>query len=214
MAKTKLSVALLDSDNVKGINVSGADGEKPFHTDDSVYEDKAYPLIGRRLSANAGTADYDWDELAVEFAASGDMTDNADLVGFNAELPHQAKVDGKIYPHLHWWQVSTNDVVFELDYRVQDNDEAKTTAWTRMYARANGDSAFIYSTGTTNQITRFNSANDGTGDYFIDLTGVGISATLQFKMTRTDATAGTVSVMFFDFHYEIDDLGSRDEFVK
>lgn len=209
-----LKDALKNSANVEGIAASGANDTKPFHTTDSVYEDKAYPLIGRRLSSNLGTADYDWDELAVEFAANGDMSDVNDLVGLNAELPHQAKADGKIYPHFHWWQTSANDVVFELDYRIQDNSEAKTTAWTRMYARANGDSTFTYSTGTLNQITRFNSANDGTGDYFIDMTGVGISATLQFKMTRTDATAGTVSVMFFDFHYEIDDLGSRDEFVK
>lgn len=208
--KIALRDVLKDSSNQEGIAVSGANNTKPFHTDNTVFEDKAYPLIGRRLTANQGTADYDWDEMAVAFSQNGDMTDANDLVGMNAELPHQAKENGKIYPHIHWEQNSTNEVIFELDYRVQDNGAEKMTTWNRMVANSTDDSAFNYVSGTLNQITKFKE----NGVDYIDMDGIGISATLQFKITRTDSTGGVVNATFFDFHYEIDDLGSREEFIK
>jgi hypothetical protein len=207
--KITIRETLKDASNQDGIAVSGANGTKPFHTESTVYEDKSYPLIGKKLTANQGTVDYDWDELSVIFSPGGDMTNVNDLVGMVSEMPHQSKEDGKIYPHIHWSQTTTNNVIFELDYRIQGNNLEKTTAWTRMIANAT-DSAFTYTSGTLNQITKFK-AN---GVDYIDMTGYGISATVQFKMTRTDSTTGNVEAMFQDFHYEIDDLGSREEFEK
>lgn len=206
----KLKEALLINGNVDGILASGNNSAIPFYTSDTVYEDKAYPLIGRRLTSNSGTADYNWDELSVEFSQGGGMDDENDLVGVNAELPHQAKIDGKIYPHIHWVQNSTNTIVFELDYRIQDNGELKDTTWKRMIASSDTDAAFTYVSGDLVQISRFMAG----GNPYIDLTGVGISATLQFKLTRTDSTGGVVEGLFYDFHYEIDDLGSKEEYVK
>ena len=208
---TTLSEALLNSDNQKGISVSGADGEHPFITSDTVFDDRPIPLIGKRIGTSTGTADYDWDELGVVFSANGGISDNNDVIATETQMPHGAKLNGKIYPHIHWWQTSSSAYVFTLQYRVQDNGSAKTTSWTNMTATAGTDDVYTYTSGTLNQITRF---KDGSGNYYIDLDGVGISATIQFRMTRTDALAGTATVTFFDFHYEIDTLGSRDEIVK
>lgn len=199
------------SGELQGIVLSGSEGVKPIQLLNGVFEDKAYPLIGKRLTSNAGTADYDYDELAVAFSAGGSMSNANDLVAVTAEIPHQAMKDQKIYPHIHVWQVSSNNVVFELDYRWQGNGQLKTEPWTRMTAESSVDSLFTYVSGTLNQIIEF---KDASNNHWIDTTGYGLSATMQFKLTRTDNTTGVVSATFFDFHYEVDDMGSREPLSK
>lgn len=198
----------------KGAVFSGADNAHPVFLDGdaTVYDDKAYQLIGRRLSSSVGRVDYDWNEQAVIFQNNGDIANINDLVGINAEYPHEAKEDGKIYPHLHWWQTSATDaIVFTLAYRIQKNGSAKETTWTQMTAEALTDSVLPYTSGTMNQITKF---KDASNNYYIDLNDMGLSATIQFRLTRTDSVSGDVSGIFFDFHYEKETLGSRQEFVR
>ena len=49
----------------------------------------------------------------------------------------------------------------------------------------------------------------------VDWSATGISATVQFRLTRSDAVAGVVLVTFVDGHVERDqERGSRLEYVK
>ena len=191
----------------KGIEFTGT---CPVLLEDTVWEDKAYPLAGRRLSSSAGTVDNDWEEMAVEFAPNGDISDLNDLVGVNSEHPHAADENGFIYPHIHFWQPADDAYVFTAEYRIQDNGEQKTTAWTPMTAEVATDSVFIYSTGTANQIVYFHQTDAGRTKG-IDMTGRSLSATIQFRFTRTDSISGNISATFFDFHVSYKRLGSATE---
>ena len=46
------------------------------------------------------------------------------------------------------------------------------------------------------------------------MTDAGISATVQFRLARTDAVAGDIEATFVDAHIERDMIGSRTEFTK
>lgn len=46
------------------------------------------------------------------------------------------------------------------------------------------------------------------------MSGYGISAQIQFRLTRSDANGGTIHSTFVDGHYERDTLGSNEEYVK
>lgn len=170
------------------------------------WDDLANSLIGRRLTSNAGTVDYDWENNAISFSPNGDINDVNDCVVWNLQKPHSAKDDSTANQHFHWEQTSASDLEFTMWYRIQDNGQAKTTAWTEVVVGTNANNVFPYTSGTENQITKL---------VDIDWSAVGISATVQFRMTRSDAVAGAVLVTFVDAHVERDqERGSRQEFVK
>ncbi len=208
---TYLKDALKDSRNVDGIVYSG---EEPALLEDTVWDDKVYSLYGRRLYSNAGTVDYSDDEQAIIFQRNGDIADRNDRVTVNAEYPHAADENGMIYPHLHFWQTSNDVLEWTLEYRIQDNGVDKTTAWNTMTATVSGAAGdnigFDYTSGTLNQLVWFKE----NGVKGIDMTGHSLSATIQFRFTRTDNNSGTVLGFFFDFHWPRKRLGSKHELVR
>jgi len=171
----------------------------------SCWDDIAGDILGRRLYATAGTVDWDWDENAAVFSPSGDISDQNDRVIFNIQVPHRTLVGSDLKPHIHIWQPDSTERTFTFQYRVQENGEAKETTWTQTTASLSTDALFSYTSGTLNQILKFPD---------ISLSGVSLSAVIQCRITRTDANAGDVSVTFFDFHYNLDTAGSRQEYVK
>lgn len=171
----------------------------------NVWDDLVGSLIARRLESVIGRLQYNFDENAIIMQNNGDIGDNADRLMFNFQYPHAAIVDGVMNLHIHWEQVSSNIVGFTVQYRVQVNGQAKATAWTTATALSSADSVFPYVSGTLNQITRLAT---------VDLTGAGISATVQFRVARTDGTAGDINAVFIDAHIQRDMVGSREEYVK
>ncbi len=189
-------------------------GEEPILLEDTTWDDKAYALLGRRLTSNQGKVDYDYNELAVKFQADGDIANNNDLIIVNGEYPHSADENGFIYPHLHFWQTSNDVLEWTLEYRIQDNGVDKTTAWNTMTATVSGAAgdniAFNYASGTLNQLVWFKE----NGVKGIDMTGHSLSATIQFKFTRTDSNSSDVLGFFFDYHWPRKRLGSKHEIVR
>lgn len=171
----------------------------------TVWDDVQSALIGRRLFSTAGSVDYDYSENALAFSPNGDITDPNDRVEWSVQFPHMAKLDSLVYPHLHLEQDRSDNVTFTLRHRIQCNNELKETSWTTTTASYDSDLVFVYSAGTFNNILAFPT---------IDMTGCGISATLQFQLTRSDALAGDVLATFADIHVEIDAAGSREQYVK
>lgn len=170
-----------------------------------VWDDLVNSLVGRRLSSSAGKVDYNYDNNTITMASGGNIASPNDRVVFNLQYPHAGIVDGEMRLHMHWEQVSANDIEFTTQYRVQPNGVAKEEAWTTVTASSLTDSVFAYVSGTLIQITKLAT---------VDLTGAGISATVQFRLARTDATAGDIESAFVDAHIQRDTVGSREEFVK
>lgn len=170
------------------------------------WDDLANSLIGRRLYSNAGSVDYDYDNNAIAFSPSGDITDINDCVIWNVQKPHSVKDNSTLNMHFHYEQEDAVDREFTLRYRIQDNGRAKTTAWTDVVVSTNTNNVFTYTSGILNQICKL---------VDIDWSSVNISSTVQLRMTRTDSESGVVLVTFTDGHVARDqERGSREEYVK
>ena len=173
-----------------------------------VYDDIQGVVNGANLYTVAGKADFDFDEQCVVLQSGGSITTNGDIVDMTLQLRHNAKLDAPISIHLHWEQTSTTTIQFTYKYRVQRNGQPKTTAWSSnvvVNTSTGGVNVFPYISGTLNQISNL-------GD--IPLTGAGLSTVLQIKLARTDSNGGNINVTFIDGHYQIDALGSNEQFEK
>ncbi len=173
------------------------------------WDDLAGSLIARRLESTQGTLQYNYAENSITMQSGGDISDTRDRLIFNLQKPHamcDTAPNNKMDLHIHWEQVSSNKIEFTTQYRIQSNGESKTTAWTTLTSNSDDDNKFPYTSGTVNQITEL-------GD--IDLSVSGISATVEFRVARTDSTTGDIEATFVDAHIPYDqDRGSREEYVK
>jgi hypothetical protein len=182
------------------------DGTLQLLGDATVWEDLSGPLNGKNLYDTPGKVDYDFDEGCVVFQPSGSLAVVGDVAVVTFQVKHAAKADAPLHLHIHWEQPSSGRRTFQWTYRVQSNGAAKSTGWaTAIDVHSDLASAFPYVSGTLNQITAL-------GD--VPLVGVGISGLVQVKITRTDATSGDINATYIDAHYQIDTLGSREEYVK
>lgn len=192
-----------------------SDGTLKYRGNATVWKDMIADLFGRRLLSAAGAVDYDYDENAIIFKANGDITDSGDRVGGNQEINHEMMVGVNVTfkPHIHWWQQVTAGAVvahtFTLRWRLQRNGFAKATSWNIITCNtgAGGDDVFDFTAeadGLYNQISRFDDI----------VVTCGVSDTIQFQMTRSDANAGDIPVLFFDLHGEVDSDGSDEELTK
>ena len=186
----------------------GADGTFTLHGDATVWEDLREVLTGKNLNSVPGTADYDFDNLWVALADSGDIDVIGDVVGSNYQLPHSVKVGSTARLHLHWVQMTETSRTITGKYRIQKNGMAPATDWADFTATCTAaeDNVFPWVEGGLTQITRL---------VDIDLTDIPISSIIQVKIARTDTNAAdTMFALYMDMHVEKDSMGSNDEFVK
>ena len=182
------------------------DGTVKSYGKATVWDDVVNSLIGKRLYDNAGKVDYNYTENAIKFQPGGVMATTKDRVIFNLQYPHGAKANGSMRLHIHWEQNSTDKIIFTVQYRIQSNGAVKETSWTEVSANSDDNNVFTYP-GSGDFVNIMELAN-------IDMTGAGISATVQFRIARTDSTASNVLVTFADAHVEYDMNGSHEEYVK
>jgi len=192
---------------VEGYFEVEADGTWVNRGDSTTWDDLVNSLVGKRLSSTSGKVDYDYDENAIKFQSGGNIATSNDRVVFNLQYPHACVVDGEMRLHIHWEQPDATVRQFSVQYRIQENGATKATTWTTVVVDTDdgGASVFTYVSGTLNQITKLAT---------IDMTGASISATVQFRLARTDSETGNILGTFVDAHVERDTHGSRTEFVK
>lgn len=197
--------------NISGGNYTSieSDGTIKFNGDATVFDDESRDITsievtGTEVSINS-------TELSVDFTDTAQLNDYAYT---NFQFKHARKLDTIIYPHVHWTQESSDIPNFLVQYRWQVNGQSKVTTWSNYILDTN---AFTYVSGSLNQI----SYGSGIAAPTID----GISGILQVRLIRdtdndsteftvADAYTGTVQVTELDIHYEIDTIGSREEYTK
>jgi hypothetical protein len=171
----------------------------------TAWDDIRVPLTRARILGQASDADFDVYKGSVRAFTFDDTTDEE--IFFSVQLPHNFTYGTNIHPHVHWAPTNTNtgDVRWCLEYTLAE--EGGTFG------------------GTTTDC--FLSAGTGTADEhilaeFSDIDGSAIdtlSAMLLCRLYRDanhvddDYNADAVGLEI-DFHYEIDDFGSRLEAVK
>lgn len=164
-----------------------------------VWEDLRFPATTLRQGVTT-KPDFDATNLGLLFPQN-DATEIAYLI---AQLPHARKNGSNIRPHVHFIQTSALEPVWKIDYRWYKNGEAPTGSFTTLICDS---PVFAYTSGDMLQICAFDEI-DGSG---IDT----VSSILDIKLYRDDnVVSGDILLKEFDIHYQIDQLGSRQEFVK
>lgn len=132
---------------------------------------------------------------------------------FTVQIPHDYKVGTDLLPHVHWTTAtgtpSGTNVVWGLEYTLV----------------AVGGSFPYTVTITTNTLIPECNPPSGTGQHLISPfspvsgAGLGISSILVCRLFRavgdvSDTFTNAVGLLGFDFHYEQDTQGSREEWIK
>ena len=181
------------------------DGTLVAKGDAATWDDIVGSLVAVKLESVVGKLQYNFDENSIIMQSGGSIGTNTDRLIFNFQYPHAAITDGMMNLHIHWWQIDSVSREFTVQYRIQKNGDDKTTAWTDVIIDTNTNNVFPYTSGVLNQITEL---------VQIDMTGSGISATVQFRLARTDSVAGDIESFFADAHVKRDMTGSREEYLK
>lgn len=164
-----------------------------------VWDDLRAPASTIRQGASL-KPDYDTTENGLLFPQN-DATEIAYIV---MQFPHNRKNGSDISPHIHFIQSSSDVPIFKIDYRWYKNGDTVPAIWTTL---STSGVVFTYTSGSILQISSFPDI-DGSG---IDT----VSSILDIKLYRDDnVVTGDVLLKEFDVHYQIDQMGSRQEFIK
>ena len=170
----------------------------------SVWNDVQNALISSKLFSIAGSVDYNFTENTITMQPSGSIADPADTISLNIQMPHGAKLNSLLKLHLHYEQIAATEIEFTIEYRIQSSGGIKQETCTTVIVSNLSNNIFTYTSGTLNQIIQLAD---------IQTTG-GLSEQIQIKLCRTDVNAGNIEAVFLDGHYEIDTVGSKEEYVK
>jgi len=177
-----------------------------------VWKDDLKALLGQRLESPSSNIVQNLAEGTVDFHS--DAIFGTDFVVINHQLNHDWKEGTIIRPHIHWFQLTSATPNWIISYRWQVNGQQKETSWVNQKYESN---TFTYSSGTLIQITTF-------GD-ITPPSNAKISAILQIRLSRdttnasglfagVDPLADTIGVINEDVHYQIDSVGSIQEYIK
>jgi hypothetical protein len=136
-----------------------------------------------------------------------------EAMSFVVQLPHSWKEGTTIYPHIHWLPKASEsgNVEWNLDYSWQNYDAATPLAFP-----AYTTSTVVISGPFVANTHRITSLTGGTG---LDGTTKKISSVLICRIWRNssnvaDSYRDDAGLLSLDFHFQIDTVGSRAEYVK
>lgn len=223
------SIISVEKDELRGIDVTGdsvsvnkdliINGDLFLGDDNAVWDDLRFPLVGNRIDVGAGRLDYNYFNGAVAFQGEGTPARYPqEPVSMFAQFPHEWKAGTIIKPHMHWYQQGATEPNWLLAYKIIRNGESITleTDFNNHVLLTKDTNAFTYTSGTITQITSFGE---------VDTSSMGISDSIHFVLFRdfnntstlfsgTDGGLNPELVIEFDVHYQIDAMGSRQEFIK
>lgn len=144
--------------------------------------------------------DYDYTNFGLLFPQN-----NASEIAYTIyQLPHVYKLGSDIYPHVHFVQSGADQPTFKIDYRWYENEGDPTIGFTTLTFST---FLYTYTSGSILQIA-YSSAISGSGIS-------SLSSFLEVKLYRDDnVVTGDVLVKELDVHYQIDDWGARQEYIK
>lgn len=169
---------------------------------------------GTGVTANLteGTVDFAYN------AAYHATFTSADAMIINIQMNHDRDLASTIYPHIHWFQAKNYTPNLLFEYRWQINGGTKVTSWTKLKC----DSlAFTYVSGTLDQISYAAGISPPVGTTLSDILQLRIyrdtgNVSTLFAGSDPYNTGGnaTVSVLAVDIHFQINSIGSTDEYTK
>lgn len=171
------------------------------HPADTTWDDLRIPATQFKQGATS-KPDFDFTNVGYLFDPSSN-----EEVYMTCQMPHNWAEGTNIKPHVHWITAASGVVVWRLEYRWTNVGELIPGSFTATTASV---PLFSWSTSSLHNITAFTDIN---GD------GKTLSSMLQIKLTRlaedgADTYGSEALALEFDIHYQIDSIGSAQEYVK
>jgi len=192
-----------------------ADGTLVFNGAATVWDDYVTPMSAAtfRGAANNPTLTKLFDDGAGSTGVYGYVFADGDEVLLTIQMPHKWKIASTIYPHIHWFAMTdvdpTDKFDIEFEYTWVDINEDCAANSTLLNVEIDTGVGSQYK----HQVSGLTTSNAG-----IAGTGHTLSSVLLCRLERvaaaSDNYAGGVCIMDFDIHYEIDTIGSRQEYTK
>lgn len=170
------------------------------------WTDKSFPL-GRDRQGVAQKPDFDYINLGLLFPA-GDPSEEIYVID---QMDHRKQLGTALRLHVHFIQDSVNIPKFVCEYRWYNNGDSPSPGFGNVNTDNGAGPLFSYpGSGQILQIVQFPEITFPDGAEFET-----ISSNFEFKMYRDDSRiAGDVLTKYVDYHYQMDDQGSREEFSK
>jgi len=170
----------------------------------TVYDDLRVPVSAVRVGASAPPdfATFIGSISILLFSPTSD-----EQIYFAAQMPHTRKQYTNIHPHVHFCPTTagTGTVRWGLEY-----------AWSNVNGAYPTGTTTIYASKETNE-----TANQHLIAPFATLTGssYGLSSMILCRLFRDadhsgDTYPADAALLEIDFHYEVDTMGSREEYTK
>jgi hypothetical protein len=180
-----------------------ADGSLKFYGTATVWEDLRFPATA--INPAGAPSAMVFDTTNIGFLASASSTQ---VIAIIAQIPHSWKTGSTIFPHIHWEPTTTNigNVVWRMEYKWTNIFDTESSAWLTpldLVAPADG---VVWK----HQLSSFEGLSGA---------GKSLSSLITIKISRIggsdlDTYTGNALLKEFDIHYEIDTLGSREEYFK
>lgn len=170
-----------------------------------VWDDWSFPTSNLKISPVTSKPDYDQTEDEYLF----DDSTNETVIG-SGITSHKFKLgeSGMTWrPHIHWMQEGSGRVLWQLRYKIIPANTLES-GWITIQSTTD---EFTYTSGSLHQITIF--------PYIDTSTFTSTAFQVKVEITRLasdllDTYVGDARFMAFDIHVPIDQIGSRQEFIK
>jgi len=171
-----------------------------------VFDDFSFPVSN--LKVNPATSKPDFNQNEIEYLFDGATTETVTGAAITSHGFKKGVEGLEWYPHIHWMQERAGTVVWELTYKIHCIG-GEEPIWSTPITTTTVSET--YTSGTIHQISIFDP---------IDVSEIDTTACIvKVKVSRlgadvNDTYAGDVRFNAFDFHVPIDQLGSRQEYIK
>lgn len=201
-----------------------ADGTARFDGDATTFNDLVIPVTALRIGSGLAP---DWVLMknngsgsrgVYTFTFLNETVSNEQEVFFSVQMPHNWKEGSVIYPHVHWspQTATAGVVVWGLEYTWVNYNSTTPLAFPNTTIET--VSTVSVTSGDTDKhfLTSFSPINPGTNRDMIS----GIMMCRFWRNSSNSADTyggggtGNAALLSFDFHYEIDALGSRSQNSK
>jgi hypothetical protein len=169
----------------------------------SQWNDVVVPATVTRINPTVSRPVYNYDSLALAVIRD---SDSSDIMYYQIQMLHSVvySTTTRCYPHFHYMQQAAADTTFEvvLMYRIRELGD-KAGSWVRLTPSDRAE--FTFTSAPFHNICEFPA---------ILLNNINESTYIDFKLFRKDAAGNpaTVWMLGFDVHFELNKLGTFDEF--
>lgn len=190
-------------------------GDVETYSNDSRYQsswdDLKFPATAINPPGQASDPDREADTGLLLFAAAG-----TELVYALAQMPHAWKEGSDISPHVHWQKTTSaaGDVMWQLAYKISAIGAVMDSEWSVLTASEPVAGTPDNDTANEHLLTSFDDIDMSNGG-----SNYGLSTCILFRLSRlgddaADTYGADARLLEFDIHYQIDSLGSEQEFIK